>query len=533
MITILLKIVRSTSIAFLYAVISGILLICAYPPVGFGFLAYVSLVPLLFIVCGSKKLNRVFLWSFISGLIFHFGTLFWIKDQTWIGMILAVIILAFFFSLPFVITRFIYDNFNSINLFRSTIQQRIVRSTDPRAGIIVFPFALAGIEWIRSFDVLAFPWMIIGNSQTYYPWLIQFADITSAYGVSWWVAMVNVSIFFLIKRRTAVRWVFLVLLFLFPLIYSLKMRNIPANSDNMLKVALIQGNVTPEEKWGNGNLRWNMNLYLNMSIDAMAYNPDFIIWPETATPVYLCENPRYRRIVQSLADSLNVPILTGTPSIDYETREKWNSAAFFKPGEEKVEIYKKIHLVPFGEAFPLDDIFPSLRNIHLGQANWDEGNETVIFNSSVLRSITTKDEPELPPFTAVICFESIFPDLVRKFVVKGAQFIVVITNDVWDGPVYLPMQHAMISVLRAIEFHMPVVRCANTGISMIIDPYGRVVNKTETFVRDILIGDIIPGTKMTVYAKFGNIFSMFCLSFTLVSLIISVVMKYVKPKRNL
>lgn len=123
--------------------------------------------------------------------------------------------------------------------------------------------------------------------------------------------------------------------------------------------------------------------------------------------------------------------------------------------------------------------------------------------------------------------------MIRKFVVKGAQFIIVITNDVWFGPYASPIQHAMISVLRAIEFHLPVVRCANTGISMIIDPYGRVVDKTGTFERDILIGTITPGTKKTVYAKFGNVFSMFCLFITLVSLMLYIFTKYFKFKRIL
>ena len=486
--------------AFIYAFMSGIILGCAYPPVGFGFLAYVSLVPILFIV-NSLNTRRVFLWSLVSGLIFHAFTISWIRHITWVGMVLSVVCLAFLYTLPFILTR------TTVEIF-------------PGKGIFIFPFAVAGFEWIRSFDALAFPWMILGNSQTYYPWLIQFADITSAFGVSCWVAMVNVSIFVLIKKRTAVRWVFLVVLFLVPLSYSWKVMNTPAESNKRIKVALIQGNVTPEEKWGAGNQIWNMNLYHNMSVEVMEYKPDFIVWPETATPVYLCETPSYRRMVQSLVDSIGVPLLTGTPSIDFESDEKWNSAGFFQPGEIEVERYDKIHLVPFGEAIPLDDIFPSLRKFHLGQANWDKGSKPVVFNS-----------PQLPPFNVVICFESIFPDLIRKFIVRGSQFIVVITNDVWFGPYSSPVQHAMISVLRAIEFHLPVVRCANTGISMIIDPYGRVVNKTKTFERDILIGDIIPGTKKTVYAKFGNFFSMLCLLISLFSIIFYIYMKYFKFKR--
>ncbi|HDY87609.1 MAG TPA: apolipoprotein N-acyltransferase [bacterium] len=491
---------KTTSVT--YALISGLILGCAYPPVGLGFLAYICLVPMLFVITGLKP-RRVLLLSFLSGLIFHVITVSWIRHITWIGMIAGILYLALFYSIPF---------------FIASLSSKIF----PRMGIIIFPFAVAGIEWVKSFDLLAFPWMILGNSQTYYPWLIQFADITSAFGVSWWVAMVNVSIFFLIKKRTAVRWGFFVLLFLIPLLYSWNVMHSPVENNKEIKVSLIQGNVYPDEKWGRGNVQWNINLYRNMSIEAMSYKPDLIIWPETAIPVYLCESPKYRYLIHSFVDSIGVPIITGMPSIDFETDRTWNSAGFFKPGEKKVQRYDKIHLVPFGEAIPLDDYFPSLKKLDLGQANWSKGKETVVFKS-----------PVLPPFNVVICFESIFPDLVRKFVVKGIQFIIVITNDVWFGPYSSPIQHAMISVFRAIEFHLPVVRCANTGISMIIDPYGRVVDKTGTFERTILTGTISPRTNKTFYAQFGNIFSIFCLIITCFVLIFYYVMNYYKFKRTL
>ncbi|MFC1541180.1 apolipoprotein N-acyltransferase [Candidatus Latescibacterota bacterium] len=472
--------------AFICSLTSAVILGCAYPPVGIGFLAYVGLIPMIFLM-KNMSIRQVFVWSFVLGLFFHGITVSWIRHITWIGMVCSIITLAFFYTLPFIFSKSI------IKLY-------------PEKGILLFPFAVAGFEWIRSFDVLAFPWMILGNSQTYYPRFIQFADITSAYGVSFWVAMINVSVYFLIMKRTVLRLIFPVMLFILPFVYStVVIHTWPAGTKN-IRVALIQGNVFPEQKWASGNQLWNMQLYEDMTIEAMAEEPDLIVWPETATPVYLLETPSFRHMVQSLVDSINVPILTGTPSIDYETGEKWNSAAYFIPGEVEVEKYDKINLVPFGEAVPFSNIFPALNKVQLGQANWDEGSKPVVFSS-----------PILPPFNVAVCFESIFPDLIRKFVVRGSQFIVVITNDVWFGPYSSPIQHAMISVLRAIEFHLPVVRCANTGISMVIDRYGRITGKTKTFENDILIGDISPGTEKTVYARFGNFFSFFCLGISLAS----------------
>ncbi|MFC1651160.1 apolipoprotein N-acyltransferase [Candidatus Latescibacterota bacterium] len=487
----------SKKTAFICTLISAIILGCAYPPVGLGFLAYVGLIPMIFVL-RSMTTRQVLLWSFVMGLIFHVITVSWIRHITWIGMVFSVIALSFFYTLPFIFSKPI------IKIY-------------PKKGILLFPFAVAGFEWIRSFDVLAFPWMILGNSQTYYPRLIQFADITSAYGVSFWVAMINVSVYFLIMRRTFSRWIFLVLLFVLPFMYSWAVINAGQDGTKKITVALIQGNVFPDQKWGLGKQFWNLQLYEDMSIEAMAEHPDLIVWPETATPVYLLETASFRHMVQSLVDSINVPILTGTPSIDYKSEKKWNSAAYFLPGQFEVERYDKINLVPFGESIPFNSIFPALNKIQLGQANWDKGSKPVVFSS-----------PELPPFNVAVCFESIFPDLIRKFVIRGSRFIVVITNDVWFGPYSSPIQHAMISSLRAIEFHLPVVRCANTGISMVIDRYGRVTDKTKTFERDILIGDITPGTKKTVYARFGNIFSLFCLVISLASNIFYIKIKYFK-----
>jgi apolipoprotein N-acyltransferase len=342
--------------------------------------------------------------------------------------------------------------------------------------------------------------MIYGNSQACYPSLIQFADITSVYGVSFWVAAVNVALYRILRRpRSFVNWTLIIALFVAPYLYS---RSVIARGDELgetLSVALIQGNVPPDEKWEEGMEEWNINLYRSMSIQSMEYHPQLIVWPETAVPAYLADIAPYRRMVQSLVDSIGVPVLTGMPAIDWSTGKTWNAAGLFSPGGTNVARYDKLHLVPFGEAFPFDDIFPSLRNINMGQANWDEGTDIVVF-----------DTPGLPPFNAVICFESIFPDLVRRFIVRGSQMIVVITNDVWFGHYASPIQHAMISVMRAIEFHRPVIRCANTGISMTIDRYGRIQDRTRYGERTYLIATARPSARMTFYAKHGNVFGIGC-----------------------
>jgi apolipoprotein N-acyltransferase len=476
--------------AIILSLISAVLLGISFPPVSLGFSAYFALIP-LFVLIEKLNTKKVFLLIFLTGIVFHIITVSWIRHITWVGMILAIIGLSFFFTIPFVITSYFNNRFI-------------------KPGLLLIPFAVAGIEWARSFDQIAFPWVIIGNSQTYYTYFIQFADITSAFGVSFWVVSINLATYLLLKKRNLQRLIIIVLLFAVPFLYSAYVINMSDANGKPLKVALVQGNVMPDEKWDAQNEAMNVMLYEELSREALKFKPDLFVWPETAMPLYILQTPHYHEYLQTLVDSLKIPVLTGLPYYDFDTEEKWNAAGLLLPNQTDVKVYKKIHLVPFGEAFPLDEIFPSLRKIEMGQANWDEGKEVVIFNPKVL-----------PPFNVAICFESIFPDLIRKFVVKGSQFIVVITNDVWFGPKSSPIQHAMISAMRAIEFHKPVVRAANTGISMIIDQFGRVVSKTSTFKKTVLTGSIFPNEKNTFFARFGNIFSFLCLIITLFAIIAS------------
>ncbi len=471
-------------------VLSSVILALAYPPFGLGFLAFIGLIPMLSVV-ETENPGKVFLKFWLSGTLFHAATVLWISHVTWVGAVLAVIFLGLMYAVPFTTAAY-------------------ARTCGPDLRMFALPCFVAGFEWVCSHDVLAFPWMIFGNSQASYPWIVQFADITSVFGVSWWVVAVNVIVYLAVKERNARYAAVLAALFIVPFTYSQVVIHASPQGGRSVRVAIVQGNVPQDDKWG-GDVEWNIDLYRTMSLQAAERRPDLLVWPETAIPAYVLQDPYYLHMVQSFVDTLGIPVLTGLPTVEldrkkpYEERETWNSAALFMPGGvDKTQRYDKIHVVPFGEAFPFDNVFPQLRKIDLGQANWNEGKERVVFRGQ-----------GLSPFHVAICFESIFPDLNREFIRKGSSFITVITNDAWFGPRTAPYQHAMISAMRAIEFHRPVVRCANTGVSMIIDPYGRIEKKTATFERTVLFGTITPRTDMSVYAKIGNVFSTGCLVISL------------------
>ncbi len=183
-----------------------------------------------------------------------------------------------------------------------------------------------------------------------------------------------------------------------------------------------------------------------------------------------------------------------------------------------------MHLVPFSEKIPYDQILHVSDKVQLGQSDFSNGEELTIFE-------VTKGK-----FATLICFESVYPALVRDFVNQDAEFLVNITNDAWFGKTHGPFQHAQIAVFRAIENRIAIARCANTGVSMFIDPYGRIKEATRIFVRTIVIDKIsLKRTEKTIsdnktfYAKHGDWFASLCCLFSFLTIVIALLRK---PSKN-
>jgi len=233
-----------------------------------------------------------------------------------------------------------------------------------------------------------------------------------------------------------------------------------------------------------------------MTRQADSAGVDLVIWPETATPVYLLHEPRLLRQLRDLVDSTQMSLLTGTPqyiTVGFREYVYFNAAALISPGTDSLPVYEKIKLVPMSERIPFSGRYKKLREIRLGQADFSSGRKMTVFEADSTR------------FSVVICFESAFPDYCAEFIRKGAQFLVVITNDMWFGPSTLPYQHARMSVFRAIENRVPVARCANTGVSMFVDRWGHVFSETGMFKKELVIGAINPGSSETIYNRFPDI----------------------------
>jgi apolipoprotein N-acyltransferase len=466
-------------ISAVVCVCSGLAVSFCFWPYSTGFLAYFILVPFLLFSGLRSGRGRYLLNSFLFGLGYYAGNLYWI------AMLDANQITLPWLRLPAMITLCLY-----LSLFMALtgyVARRLVVLRVPFA--VAVALAWAGIEYLRSLGPLGFPWSALGYSQTPYHAVIQQASVVGTYGLSAWVALLNGLIAQLISSRRPVYAVAAVLVFAIPVVAG-RVSLQQAKPARGMDVALIQPNISGVVKWDSAFRDSTMSLLRDMTVEAAGSR--MVIWPETAVPFFVKHTSSIDSI-GDLASGTGSYLLFGFP--DYELMDGravyYNSAMLMSSSGYRMDEYRKIHLVPFGEMIPFEDRIPLLRTIELGQADFSPGDDYKVFKVSGTR------------FSVAICFESIYPSLVREFVKRRAEFIVNITNDEWFGPSLGPHQHAQMAVMRAVECRVGLVRCANTGISMLVDPRGRVVSKTDVFRRRILRGTAQRGSGRTVYLKAG------------------------------
>jgi apolipoprotein N-acyltransferase len=482
--------------------LAGAGLVFSFPPFQTGFLALAALVP-FFILINGQGYAAAFRRGYLTGFIWCTATLYWVTLPTLAGGIALVLYQPVYLALYAMGHVFFYRRWG-------------VRS------MWLVPFTWTTWEWLRSLGELAFPWLSLGYTQTYYVPLVQFASITGVAGVAGWVALINVLVYFLIvPPATAQRRLGLALalagLVLAPLGYGywvLPQQDLPVQTT----VALLQGNIDPYLKWDRAFVEYNFAVYDTLVKTVAREKPQLVIWPETAAPCYIRTNRSYRGRLHAMTDSLGVPMLVGAP--DYEPvngRSQvlyYNAAFLLTPGSAEITSYNKIRLVPFSERLPWEDQFPVLSKIDLGEADFSRGREQTVFNTPAGR------------FGVLICFESIFPEFVRTLANNNTDFLITITNDGWFGRTSGPAQHAQILILRAIENRISIGRCANTGYSFVVDPYGRISHCTRLFTRAAVVAGLPERAAAGLFLKYGDLFSKICMGIVLGAGVAAMVRKW-------
>jgi apolipoprotein N-acyltransferase len=471
---------------FLLIFLSAVLLSLSFHPLHLYFLAWFGLIPLLFAVSETKP-THTFLIGTSFGFLLAFFSLFWIA---FLQIEIRVKVLMFFG----LVVMFLY-----LGLYYGT-GLLIARIT----GFWFLPFIIAGLEYLKGLGELGFPWLSLGYSQADYPVIIQQASIYGVYGISFWLVLINVALFYFIKKKSMKNLILTILFFFLPIIYGLIRLHLIPEYKKEIAIGIVQPNIDPNLKFTPRMRDETFNRLIRLSIGCVEKTSDklsLIVWPETATPINIKAKNIYQSTVVELVNRLDVPIFTGTPIYESEKNEIYNGAVLIRPGYGITQEYKKIHLVPFGEHIPFDKYIPILRKIDFGEGDYSAGNEYTVFTTDGIE------------FSCLICFESIFPEISREFVRRGAKLLVNITNDGWFGKISGPQQHNDMAILRTVECGVPLVRSANTGISMVVDQYGRVLRKTGLFEEDIITYSIPYYSIRTFYLIIGNLFWMLSLLF--------------------
>ncbi len=488
----------------LLSLLSGILLILSFPNFDVEVLAWFALVPLFFSIEG-KGLYRSFILGFLTGVFSFLGILYWIIVAVHTYGNVPLVPSAFILLLLVVYLSLYFGAFACLTRF---VQIRTGLRT-----LLFTPVLWVALEYLRSFLLTGFPWADLGYSQYRNLPFIQMADITGPYGPSFVILLVNAALFGVLHSRSKKTFPFkeatiTVVILLGSLIYGyLRMeatgRHMIQNPP--LKIGLVQGNIDQSVKWDESFQKETLQIYERLSFKVAEQKPDLIIWPETATPFFFQDATEYRPLILDIPKKTHAFLLFGTPSykIQKEKVNHYNSAYLASPSGEWVGKYDKIHLVPFGEYIPMQDLLFFIGSLGEGIGDFKSGKE--IFNFSLPHG----------KFGVLICFEIIFPDLSRRFVKKGANFLVTLTNDAWFGRTSAPYQHFSMAAFRAVENRVFVARAANTGITGFIDPRGKILKEGGIFTEEAMTETVRLSSRKTFYTLFGDLFAWVCSGFSI------------------
>jgi apolipoprotein N-acyltransferase len=353
------------------------------------------------------------------------------------------------------------------------------------------------LEFLRTSLLTGFPWNLLGYSQHRNLPLIQVAAVTGVYGVSFMVMAVNAAL-----ARAVLTWESWSRL-LAPLATAgLLLAGAvgygwlwsPSDAENpAMRVALVQGNIDQGVKWDPAWQDQTLTIYGELTREAARQRPQLIVWPEAAVPFFLREDPR-QALVQEMARAAGAYLLVGAP--DWRAGQPRNTVFLIGPEGRMLRLYDKRHLVPFGEYVPLRQLLFFVNPLAGGAiGTFAPGREATVFSTPSGR------------FGVVICYEVIFPNEVREFFLGGADFLVNITNDAWFGRSAAPAQHLAMAAFRAVENRAYLIRAANTGISAIVAPDGRIVQASGLFTPAVLSGAIIPRAGESFYMRYGDLFA--------------------------
>ena len=457
--------------------------------------------------------RRIFLLGLATGGVYFAGTLYWLVETmttfgglaTPLAAFAAALLVAYLSLFPAVFALAL---------------ARLHRAFGTTALLLAAPVWVA-TELGRQYVWDGFPWALLGYSQVTVLPVAQVVSIVGVYGLSGILALVASAAAMVALDATWRRWAFVaatVLLVAATTFWgSARLRDSRlVSSGSPIRVAVLQGNIAQEDKW-NPELRDAItDRYVQMTRDALAAGARFIIWPESSTPFYferdIIRGGAIRRLAAEhqatlLIGSDQVEPLRASPAADEASSEYYNAAFLVKPDGQVGAVYRKMHLVPFGEYVPLKTLLFFVGPIVEAVSAFTPGRDPVLLPVGENRASTA------------ICYEVIFPSLIRRFVLDGSELLTTITNDAWYGRSSAAYQHWEQASMRAIEQGRYLARAANTGISGFVDPYGRVLQASDLFEPAVLVQDVRFLQHRTIYNRIGDVVAWLSLALVAAALL--------------
>jgi apolipoprotein N-acyltransferase len=542
---------------WLASICSGLLCTGCFAPFNLTWFCWIALTPLIAAILFSGKESR-HPWlrnlalGYVTGLTFFWTALSWLTTVTILGWFVLQFYMAIYFALWAWFCGLLRPREARRQLSAGKWDQMLAeaRSTAalPRSpwtkstNNLLLAFLLAAAwatqEWLRGWVFSGWGWNGLGVA-LHDTWpLIQIAEFTGVAGLSFMVAFANVILVttayrLVLEARTHTTRPHFDLTLTMAAIVGVLTFGLRASQvsppTKPLRVAAVQSNVPQNQKFDPQFTTRIFDKFRHLSEIALRSNPppDLLIWPESSMPGPVLIEPESNKFVMDLAASAESDLLLGT--IDEENRDVYNAALLISDGGERVQVYRKVHLVPFGEYVPGRHRVPLLARIVGDQVPGDfsAGREYTLL------SLTNSDVQVAP----LICFEDTIGELVRQFVLPtetnpGANLLVDITNDGWFLHSAGSHQHLANAIFRCVETRRPMVRAANTGVTCFINQSGRITQvlrdeSGSTFTEGVLTGEINVPTEheLTFYTRHGELFAKSCAVITLVAILVATVIQ--------
>jgi apolipoprotein N-acyltransferase len=496
-----------------FALLSGALLAFSFPKFRHPAVAFVALTPLYVALSGwtgrahqfrGVSARRGFMLGLMTGVVHYTGTVYWTSGTV-----------ATFGGLPWLVAipvAFLLVFYMSLYVALSSAAAALLIQRFGAAGLLLAPATWVAAEYARAHIFGGFPWIPLGNAVVTLLPLAQLASVLGVYGLSWLLALLHALFAYVAmtsgRPRVVAAMAAISIVAMTSLWGAWRIREGRlTHVGTPLRVALIQGNVPQSEKWDPSRAGAIFDRYLAMTRQAAARGAELVVWPESATPFYFDEDPASAFRVRQLVSDMRTPLLFGTDEVEPGSPPRYyNSAFMLNETGTTAAVYRKMFLVPFGEYVPFGTLLTFVAPLVEAVSAFSPGQRVTMLpvNGHMI--------------STAICYEVVYPHLIRQGVLEGAELLTTITNDAWYGETSAPFQHFELATMRAIEQGRYLARAANTGISGIVDPYGRVTLRTALFESAAPIGDVRFIQERTVYARIGDLAAQLAVLITLLGL---------------